>query len=63
MVHYNDIQDGQTVKYFGHICKVEEKKQGKDGIYYITMSYPNPLMMNVICHEQSNDGNFQELSL
>lgn len=63
MVHYNDIQEGQTVKYFGHDCKVEEKTQGKDGIYYVTMSYPNPLMMNVICHEQSSDGYFKDISL
>lgn len=63
MAHYNDIKEGQAVKYFGHDCKVEEKTQGKDGIYYVTMSYPNPLMMTVICHEQSTDGNFKNISL
>lgn len=63
MVHYNDIQEGQTVKYFGHTCKVVEKIHKPDGMYHITMTYPNPLMIDVTCFACSHDGNFKDISL
>ena len=62
MVHYNDIKEGQTVKYYGQPCVVEEKTQGDDG-YYITMQQPNPLMIEIHHNDYSRDGIFKNISL
>lgn len=63
MLHYNDIKEGQTVKYFGHhTCEVQEKRQA-NGVYYVELSYPNQLMITVTCQEQSRDGYFKNISL
>ena len=62
MVHYNDIQEGQTVKYYGHTCKVADKAKTDDcGMYVLTLTYPNALMIDVTCIVQSNDGNFKDV--
>lgn len=64
MLHYEEIKEGQTVKYNNqHICKVVDKAQGKSGTYHLHLVYPNPLMMEINVMLQSNDGNFAELSL
>ena len=63
MLHYNEIQEGQQVKYFGHTCTVENKAVSeKDGTYHLQLVYPNPLMINVTCMVLSYDGNFKDVS-
>lgn len=64
MLHYNEIKEGQTVKYNNqHICNVVDKAQGKNGTYHLHLVYPNPLMMEINVMLQSSDGNFAELSI
>lgn len=64
MLHYNEIKEGQTVKYNNqHICNVVDKAQGKSGTYHLHLVYPNPLMMEINVMLQSSDGNFAELSI
>lgn len=64
MLHYNEIKEGQTVKYNNqHVCNVVDKAQGKSGTYHLHLVYPNPLMMEINVMLQSNDGNFAELSI
>lgn len=62
MVHYNDIKEGQTVKYFGYDCKVESKAQNEDG-YYLTLEQPNMLMMTIKHNVYSKDGYFKNISI
>ena len=61
MLHYNYIKEGQSVKYCGHKCTVVKKSIDNDGIYHLTLVYPNPLMMDVTCFEQSDDGEFNNI--
>lgn len=65
MANFNEIKEGMTVKYFGHECKVTRvfHDESNDGMYHVTMTYPNPLMMDVTCFACSHDGNFKDISL
>lgn len=64
MANYNEIKEGQQVRYFGHTCKVVRKTKSEEfGTRSIHLVYPNPLMIDVNCIVQSKDDNFEDIDI